>query len=210
MEKFEENSFEIKQRRLDIIDSFAQELSNFSKEKSKRSSGGISSISPTTSHVRETSNNDLLDILSNGKTRKSLDYIRHTTFKKTPREIEEEKNYKQQKTNQLISWLRFLDFWNYEAVLDWVCEFQEMSVGAEFDKWNIISTFETHNYQIWANTWVNFNSENAENFARYLVWQSLYNIQKWFTSYNIIHQLTNDWKQKFSKKPPQKKSSTYR
>jgi len=116
-------------------------------------------------------------------------------------ETKERKKDMQKKITELVSWLSGLDFSDYETVLDWICDFQEASdqIGVSYKKRKIISIFKKQGYTILANISDDFDWEDAENFAKYVVWLAL----NWVNSGNVVtpavHQFTNEWKQKFGK-----------
>jgi hypothetical protein len=116
-------------------------------------------------------------------------------------ENEKQRDHMQKTTNQLIKNLDNLNFLDYEAVLDWICDFQRASdyIGVFFDRSQVISTFEDHGFFIGVNTENDFNGDDAENFAKYLVGQALDGINTIGTPDPLVHQITNKWKESFGK-----------
>lgn len=116
------------------------------------------------------------------------------------RESEERKQESQQKADALMEELPSLDFNNQEAVLNWICEFQEPSdhIGVITDNEKVLKIFSENGYQPNVNVGEAFNGEDRDNFARYIVGQALDGLQGNVGAINqIVHKFTDDWKKKF-------------
>lgn len=89
------------------------------------------------------------------------------------RENEERKEKMQRKHDILMEQLLNLDFNNQEALLDWICEFQNLSdyIGVVTDQEKVLGIFAEHSYQ------KAFNREDRDNFARYIIGQVLSGLQ---------------------------------
>ncbi len=114
---------------------------------------------------------------------------------------------KQDKLNLLIDNLKNINPKDYEELLHWLCEFQEVAddIKVKYNKKIVLSYFKENWFKENENTWKDFNWENSENFARYLIWQSLDWINRVWAPHQIIHKFVNDWKQKFWKKTEENK-----
>lgn len=129
------------------------------------------------------------------------------TYRKSPegqraaRESEERKEEAQRKADALMEQLPNLDFSNQEAVLDWICEFQDPSdyIGVVKDQRKVLEIFAEHGYQPGVNTGEAFNGEDGDNFARYIVGQALDGLRGDVGAiHQVVHKFTDDWKKKFA------------
>ncbi len=114
---------------------------------------------------------------------------------------EGQKEEAQRKIDALVDRLPNLDFSNQEAVLDWICEFQDPSdhIGVVKDQQKILETFAEHGYQPSVNTGEALDRENSNNVARYIIGQALDGLQDDAGAIrHVIHKLTDDWKKKFA------------
>lgn len=129
-------------------------------------------------------------------------------YEKSPKwqaEIQKEKEEKERYTNEankLVAQLNQLDFSNFEEILDWFYQILPLSdkrIWVEFDRKNVISTFLENWYWIRVNTWKDFNRNDPENFARYIIWQGLMNFElaRWIHIY--LQGYINEWKSDFWK-----------
>ena len=94
-----------------------------------------------------------------------------------------------------------LDFANQEAVLDWICEFQDPSdhIGVAKNQGEVLKIFAEHGYQTSVNTGEAFNGEDRDNFARYIVGQALDGLKGDVGAiHQVVHKFTDDWKKKFA------------
>lgn len=128
------------------------------------------------------------------------------TYRKSPegqraaRESEERKQEAQRKADALMKQLPNLDFSNQEAVLNWICEFQDPSnyIGVTKDQGAVLKIFAEHGYQPGVNTGEAFNGEDSDNFARYIIGQALNGLRSDVGAiHQVVHKFTDDWKKKF-------------
>lgn len=116
-------------------------------------------------------------------------------------EREERKQEAQRKADALMEQLLSLDFNNQEAVLNWICEFQDPNdhIGVAKDNEKVLKIFAEHGYQPDVNTGKAFNGEDRDNFARYIVGQALDGLRSDVGAIHpIVHKFTDSWKEKFS------------
>lgn len=115
---------------------------------------------------------------------------------------EKEKKEIQDKINCLIGQLPSIDFSKQEKVLDWLCKFQPLSdhTNVKTDASKILKIFEKHGYRPGINVGKNFQEENPDNHARYIVGQSLENLQAVDAIHPVVHKFAKDWKKKFLQK----------
>jgi len=116
------------------------------------------------------------------------------------RESEERRQEAQRKADVLMEQLPNLDFNNQEAVLVWICEFQNPSsrIGVVKDQEKVLRIFAEHGYQPGVNTGEAFNGEDSDNFARYIIGQALDGLRDDVGAiHHIVHKFTDEWKKKF-------------
>lgn len=156
------------------ISNFAQQLIDTAKERNEEVVGTFNGIDLIVNPESGYTADDLEQSFHEESEKRAEAYRKSPEGIKATKEAEERKQNMQEKANQLVESLGNLDFSDYESVLDWICDFQEASdhIGVSFDKSQvIISTFQNHGFDIGVNTGDDFNGEDAENFAKYLVGQ---------------------------------------
>jgi hypothetical protein len=183
------------------IYNFAQQLIDTAKKRNEEVVGTFNGIDLVVSPESDLSADDLVQSFHEESEKRAEAYRKSPEGIKAAKEAEERKHNMQEKANQLIESLGSLDFSDYESVLEWMCNFQEASdhIGVSFDKSQVISTFKDHGFDIGVNTGDDFNGEDAENFAKYLVGKALDGINTVGAPHKIVHKFTNDWKQKFGR-----------
>jgi len=184
----------------DIAD-FAQQLINSAKQNNNEVTGTFNGIDLVVSSDSDLSVDDVVQSFHQESKKRAEEYRKSPEGIQAEKEAEEGKQNMQEKANQLVTGLDSLDFSNYESVLEWICDFQEASdhIGVSFDKSQVISIFKDHGFDIGVNTGDDFNGEDEENFAKYLVGQALDGINSVGAPHQIVHKFTNDWKQKFGR-----------
>lgn len=183
------------------IYNFAEQLIVIAKEKQEQIVGVFNGINLIVNPELDLSADDLVKFFNEESEKIAEAYRKSPEGIKAMKEFEERKQNMQEKVNQLIESLDNLDFLDYESILEWICDFQEASdhIGVSFDKSQVISTFKNHGFNIGVNTGDDFNGEDAENFAKYLIGQALDGINSVGSPHQIIHKFTSNWKQKFGK-----------
>ena len=120
--------------------------------------------------------------------------------KRAAREREERRVAAQQKHDALIQQLPNLNFADDVAVLDWLCEFQDPSdyTGVVNQQDVVLATFAAHGYYPNVNCGKDFNENDRDNFARWLIGQALDGLRSEVGAiHQVIHKFTDDWKKKF-------------
>jgi hypothetical protein len=199
MEKLRQESQKIEGSIGQHINSFAQQLIN---EAQKRNGVVIGTFNDVDLVVDSNLSVDkIVATFEQEMNRKAEEYRNSPEGIKSAQESEMRKQNMQEKATQLVEDLNTLNFSDYESVLEWICNFQEASdyIGVSYDKSKVISTFKDNAFDIGVNTGKDFNGEDAENFAKYLVGQALDGINTVGAPHQIVHKFTNDWKQKFGK-----------
>lgn len=106
----------------------------------------------------------------------------------------------EQEYNDLMVQLPNIDFNNQEAVLDWICNLEEASKNIDVDmrQDDVLKIFAEHGYQPSVNSGKEFNGEDRDNYARYIVGQALAGLQDDDAAIlPIVTKYTDDWKKKF-------------
>jgi hypothetical protein len=107
---------------------------------------------------------------------------------------------------EMIQQLETLDFKDVCALIGWLDKFEEKGFTAEVAD-GIIKLFEVNGYQADVNTGDDFNGEDRENFARYLIGQALNNLATIRTVSRTYSSLAEQWRKKFdipTQKTPKK------
>lgn len=183
------------------INSFAKQLINEAQKSNTIVTGTFNGIDLVVDPKSNLSVDEIVATFTSEMSKKAEAYKNSPEGISANKEAEERKQNMQEKSNQLVEELNTLDFLDFESVLEWICNFQEASdySGTSYDKNKVISTFKNHGFDIGVNTGKDFNGEDAENFAKYLVGQALDRINTIGAPHQIVHKFTNDWKQKFGK-----------
>jgi hypothetical protein len=137
---------------------------------------------------------------SNESSRRSEEYKKSPAGKKAAREAAERVVQMQQKYDALLQQLPDLDFTSYEAVLNWLCEFQDPSdhIGVTKQTQVVLKAFTSHGYKAGVNTGDAFDKNDCDNVARYIIGQALSCLQSDVGAvHQVIHSFTEDWKKKF-------------
>lgn len=106
----------------------------------------------------------------------------------------------QTKHDNLMLTLKDLDFKNDEALINWLCEYQEPSdyIGIVKFPEDVVSVFARFGYFPNVNCYENFNGKDRDNFARWLIGQALACLESDIKAIHpIIHKFAEEWKLKF-------------
>ena len=179
MKNFEKQHQEIKETWGQNIADFAQQLINSAKESNQEVTGTFNGIDLVVSPDSDLLAYDLVQYFHQESKKRAEEYRKSPEGIQAAKEAEERRQNMQEKADQLITGLDSLDFSDYEAVLEWICDFQKVSGKiVSFYKSKIISVFKDYGFNIDVNTGSEFNKEDAENFAKYIVGQALDGINK--------------------------------
>ena len=132
--------------------------------------------------------------------RKAEEYYNSAKGKKAVADSKKRAKEAQQKHDVLVKKLSALNFSDDVAVLDWLCEFQNPSdtTSVFVQHKAVLTAFSEHGYLPNVNTGVDFNENDRDNFARYIIGQALGGLQCSVGAiHQIIHKFTDDWKKKF-------------
>ena len=181
------------------INDFAHKLVNLANKDWKQVIGTFNGIDLVVNP--DSTVNDILQYFKQESKKIAEEYRKSPEGIKAAQESEQKRQNMQKKVDQLIEELDNFNFSNYESILDWICNFQKVSdyTWVSFDKSQVISKFKNQGFDIGVNTENDFNGEDAENFAKYLVGQALDGIKHVGAPHPIINKFVKDWKQKFWK-----------
>lgn len=115
----------------------------------------------------------------------------------------EENNKVEKRTRQLtetaiesIDKLSQLDFTNLNDVINWMDDFQSIR-GVSYDKDKIVSIFQKNGFNAGMNTGKNFDGENKENYAKWLIGQALKGLINDGQVAQMFSEYAEKWKKKF-------------
>ncbi|MDB4984112.1 MAG: hypothetical protein JWM20_291 [Patescibacteria group bacterium] len=133
--------------------------------------------------------------------RRSEEYKNSPAGKADAKKNFDERNSLTKKAESLLEKLPALNFNDNVAVLNWLCELQPAAdrVGVEIPGKEIVKTFNEKGFATGANTGKDFNGEDEDNFARYIIGQALDMLEKYNTIHHMCTKFTDDWKKKFNK-----------
>jgi len=121
---------------------------------------------------------------------------------KAAQESEHRRRAAQAKHDEMIAKLPSLDMMDREAVLDWLCAFQEPSdhVGVIVKRDTVVSHFESFGYKANANCGDDYDGNHIGNSYIYLVGQALAGLKDGPAIHPILHKFTAEWKARFAKR----------
>lgn len=130
---------------------------------------------------------------------KQLAYEQSDEYKANQEKQQKEVEALQRTADLLVEELKTLDFSNLQLVLNWLCAIQEPGdrIGVTTDRELIIKTFNDNGYFENVNIGNDFNGEDRENFARYIIGQGLDGISRMGAPHQVIYRFVDQWKEKF-------------
>jgi len=149
----------------------------------------------------DTSTQDVVNEYLRACNEKAEAYRNSPAGKQAAREAEMRLNTAKQKMASAMARLPQLDFNDLTAVIDWLVEIQDPSDhrGLETPREEIINTFADRGYYMNVNCGEEFNAEDRENVARWLIGQALSNLKSVGAIHSILNKFAADWKMKFNK-----------
>lgn len=128
-------------------------------------------------------------------------YERSEAGKKAAADREARRRAAQSKHDSLMQELPSLDFSDFEAVLDWVCQMQEPSdhVGVIVRSQTIAAAFEARGYKANENCGEAYKRGDRENMFRYLIGQALSGLIEGPAIHPIIHKFADQWRAQFGR-----------
>lgn len=131
--------------------------------------------------------------------RRSAEYRNSPEGKQAACEAEERKRRLQDEADKALSELDKLDFSNLKAVIGWFEQILDASdhVGVDVKPTHIVNEFLQRGFKPGVNCDKDFNGDDEENFARYLIGQALDNLIHVGTIHHIFGKFAEDWRAKF-------------
>lgn len=110
-------------------------------------------------------------------------------------EAEAERTRLQHRADQLMANLLLLDFTDLDKVLSWLCAMEEPRdrIGVNVPTALIVNTFKLHGYEPNANCEPDFDENNRENYARWIIGQA---ISEPYVP--MVNHFTEKWRQRFN------------
>ena len=163
--------------------------------------------------VRATFNDIHLEVTPNSTTSEICHYFckkqeeRLSEYQKTEeyqrqlRYNERQKRTKQYETDQLMEELSQLDFSSMRDVLQWIKCLQESTdfVGVRFSAETVLRAFTENGFRTNENCGVEFEKNNAENVARWIIGQTMSFLSVSSLIHPVISSFVQDWLQKFAR-----------
>jgi len=131
--------------------------------------------------------------------RHSAEYRNSPEGKQADHEAEERKLRLQNEADKALSELNSLDFSNLKAVIGWFEQIQDASdhVGVDVKPTHIVNEFLQRGFKPGVNCGKDFNGDDEENFARYIIGQALDNLIHVGAIHHMIGKFAEDWRTKF-------------
>lgn len=95
--------------------------------------------------------------------------------------------------------LQSLDFTNQVEILDWICSIQDASdhTDVHTDSTFILMLFNMNGYLPDVNTGDEFDGDDPDNFARYIIGQALSGLRTVGVVHHVVTRFAGEWKNKF-------------
>lgn len=131
--------------------------------------------------------------------RRAEEYRNSPESKRAAREAKVRKNTMQRAVDELMQHLEILDYSNLDELIQFFDDLTDPSSHSDvsFDYQRIVDTFTQHGFIVGANTDFEFDEEDRDNFARYLIGQALSCLLSVGAVHSIYHQMAQDWRDKF-------------
>jgi hypothetical protein len=132
--------------------------------------------------------------------RLSIEYQNSEEYKIQQEKRNQELMETQKKLDESMEKLKYLDCSNQKEVLNWLCEIQPCTdlVGTNVDSNEIVRFFEDNDYFPVVNLGDNFNEDDQDNFARYIIGQCLSQLKERGSFHHILVKFAEDWNKKFN------------
>lgn len=151
-------------------------------------------------HVTNNSTEEeLLTYFDQELDRQRKEYEQSDVYKQRQQEEEVKRIVFNEESAILIDELRNLNFSDYREVLHWTKRYQPYSdySGVNVPKEEILTLFTKNGYEVNANTYEKFKSEDPENHARWIIGQALDGIDKIGAMHPMVVTFTERWENKF-------------
>jgi hypothetical protein len=142
--------------------------------------------------------NSIMRHYNDEREKQSQEYYKSDEYKRVLRETE----ILQHKCRKLLDVFFYdLDFSDLEQVLNWLIEFQECleRVGVTFNSELVVHFFERKGFVESANIGINFNLRDKENFARYIIGQSMAFLRQRGCLHQVLLRFIREWKEMYAR-----------
>jgi len=142
----------------------------------------------------------IVDYYNDELGRRAEAYRNSPEGKRAAAEAEERKQQLQRQMDEAMNELDSLDFSDLNAVIAWLGKACDPSdhIGGVVPHEQIVDTFRENGYVPNANCGTDFNGEDEENFARWLIGQALEGLKTEIHAIRqIFHKFADDWRKKF-------------
>lgn len=131
--------------------------------------------------------------------RQAIAYNESPEGKKAVRDAKRRKDELQHQADAAMEMLGELDFSSLSAIIGWFKEIRDPSdhVGVNIPSENIVREFERHGYHAGVNCGDEFDSENPDNIARWLIGQALEGLKEYGSIHQVFHKFASEWQKKF-------------
>ena len=136
---------------------------------------------------------------SSESSRRAEAYRNSPEGKRAAADAEKRKQQSQCQMDEAMSELSSLNFSDLNAVIGWLEKVRDPSdhVGVVTPSKQIVETFRGHGYEPSVNCGKDFNGEDEENFARWLIGQALDNLNSVGAILQVFDKFAEDWRKKF-------------
>lgn len=151
-------------------------------------------------HVtNDTTEEELLVFFDTERDRLRAEYQASEAYKAHQKEEQSVLQMLNQEASALVEQLRTLDLTDYKEALKWVKTYQPYSdrSGVHVPKEEILELFTENGYEINANTYEQFQINDSENHARWIIGQALDGIEKLGAMHPMVVTFTERWEEKF-------------
>jgi hypothetical protein len=131
--------------------------------------------------------------------RRSQEYRESPAGKRAAQEVEDRRKRAQNMADQAVVDMAELDYTNRASVINWLERIREPSdhVGVDINAAGVVEKFEDHGFKLGVNCGDDFDGENEENFARWLIGQALDNLNSSGFIHQMFHTFAKDYRKKF-------------
>lgn len=136
--------------------------------------------------------------------RRAAEYRRSPEGRRAAAEAAARLQSYQQQMDRLMEELPNLDFSDMGALIDWLDRLADPSdhIGVPTPAEEIVSAFIEHGFVPNANTKGQFNGDDPENYARWLIGQALDGLNTMGAIHGVYHKFAKEWKEKFAASTP--------
>lgn len=134
------------------------------------------------------------------QSRRAREYHRSREGKRARRQQDKRKRQMQRQAEKVMRDLRGLDFSNFEELIDFLDRLADSSdhVDVTFDSQLVVDEFVKHGFTANANVGDEYDDNDSENSARWLIGQALDGLESIGAIHPIYHKFADEWREKFA------------